>query len=175
MPSGSFLPVSKCGARITIDNLNEEIHKGNRYTCLFLETIASTAGTSIIALTTNSEKELHLVFSLESDKAGEWQLSEGAVVSAGTAITAYNNDRKSTNTCDCVIVANPTVATVGTILGYHIIGSTTGGASKSGGSAVANNEWIAKQNTTYLLKFTAAAPSAKTVQGLYFYEGEVVT
>jgi len=167
-----WLPIGPTGARVTIDNTDNEVCLGNRWTVLFLDTILVASGTSIITMTTNSEKVSRVVMSLESDGAGIWQLSEGAIITGGTVITAYNNHRKINTACNSVMIVNPIVSTVGTVLGTHDIGTSTGGASKSGGDA-GFNPWIFKQNTTYMLKFTAVASNTIVNQGLYFYEGDV--
>ncbi len=151
------------------DQNDYEIALGHRFSAFYSTTIAGTTGTSIVAITTNAEKTCEAWFSIEVDKAVLYELYEGAEVSAGSALTAFNNNRNSTLTADCTIVGNPSVATSGTFIGAHIIGSTTGGASKSGGSS-STNKYQLKLDTTYILRFTADADNTRATQGIYWRE-----
>jgi hypothetical protein len=169
---GTWLPLSPTGARVIIDAAENEVSLGNRYTCLFYDTTGVTGATSIVNIRTNALKEIRLTVSIDTFGAGVWRMTEDSVVSGGTALVAYNNNRKSDNICDVTIIGNPTVATIGTVIGYHVIGAATGGASKSGGNA-GTNPWILKQDTNYMFTFTAIGPTIQVVQGLYFFEGEV--
>lgn len=169
MPSGLFFPMTHDGYRMVEDQNDYEIYLGNRYSVFTSETVASTSGTSIIAITSNDLKICEAWFSIETDKSGLYELYEGAIVSAGSALTAINNNRNSASTADCSVVHNPSVATVGTFIGAHIIGSTTGGASKSGGSSSVNKYQL-KFNTTYILKFTADVDNTRATQGVYWRE-----
>jgi len=92
-----------------------------------------------------------------------------ALVSGGTVLTAFNNNRNSATVSDAIIIGDPTATTVGTFIGSHVIGSTTGGASKSGGTSSVNKYQL-KQNTTYLLKFIADADNTRVTQSIFWRE-----
>jgi len=157
------------GYRMVEDQNDYEIALGHRYCAFYSATVAGSSGTNIVAMVTNAEKICEAWFSIETDKAGLYELYEGAVVSAGSALTAVNNNRNSTNTADCLIYGNPSVATAGTFVGAHVIGSTTGGASKSGGSS-STNKYQLKLDTTYILRFTTDSDNTRVTQGVYWRE-----
>lgn len=169
MPSKNFLPTTTEGYLMTELMDDYEIILGHRFSAFYKTTITGTAGTSVIGITSNSENRASLWASIETDKAGMYEMYEGAVISGGTVITSFNNDRESIEVADCSVVGDPSVATVGTFIGAHVIGSTTGGASKSGGSSNVN-KYRMKLNTTYLFKFTADADNTRVTHGLYWRE-----
>lgn len=169
MPSQRFTPRTNENYLMVEDQDSYEVTLGYRFSAFTLETVSATSGTSIIVLTSNSVKTCFAWFSIEVDKAGLYELYENPVCSGGSAITAINNNRNSSITADLTLVHNPTIATVGTFMGAHIIGSTTGGASKSGGSSTVN-KYELKLNTSYMLRFTADADNTRATQGIYWRE-----
>jgi hypothetical protein len=162
-------PISNDGYRLVEDQSDYEIILGHRYSTFYSTTISGSIGTNILAITTNSIKICEAWFSIEVDKAGLYELYEGAVISSGSVLTLFNNNRNSSNVADCTVVGNPNVSTVGTFIGAHVIGSATGGTSKSGGSST-TNKYQLKYNTTYILRFTADVSSTRVTQGIYWRE-----
>ena len=170
MSSQTFCPTSPDGGYRLVEDMEDyEINVGHRFSAFWRSTIAGTVGTNILAITANDLKDTYAWFSVETDKAGMYELYEGAVISGGTVITAFNNNRDSTIIADATVVGNPTVATVGTFIGSHVIGSVTGGASKSGGTSHVN-KYKLRKNTAYLLKFIADDATTRVTQSAFWRE-----
>lgn len=169
---GQWLPIGKNGERIIVDTTIEEVFEGNKYTALTYGTISASAY-SILTLTAATDKETIIDFGVDANKPGVWRLSENAVVSGATTITAYNNNRRSTNTYGSVVKQGGEIVTVGTVLGYHVIGSATGGAAKSGGSSANRNPWVLATGKTYMITYQAESSDTQVVQGFYITEGEL--
>jgi hypothetical protein len=169
MPTSLFFPVTNDGYRTVKDYETYEVVLGKRYSAFYYTTIASATGTNIVAMVTNEIKLVEAWFSIEVDKPGLYELYEDAVISSGSALTSFNNNRNSSDSADCTVYGNPTVSTVGTFIGAHIIGSLTGGASKSGGNS-ATNKYILKKNATYIVKFIADDANTRVTQGIYWRE-----
>lgn len=168
-----FWPIGDHGERVSIDWIDEHGCNGTRFTCLDYRTGVHATTLSSIALTTDATTETIMTVSLETTKAGVWRFSEGATVSGGSVLSVFNNNRVLGNGHSCVISGNVVVTTVGTVIGYHVIGSSTGGASKSGGASAERNPWTLKPSTTYLLTFQPTADDCAVVQGIFFVEREV--
>jgi len=166
---GKWLPLGYNGERVIISTTENDVYNGDKYTYLDYKVVASSAY-SIVTMLTASLEETTIEVSLETTKPGLWRMSEGAVVSGATTVTVFNNNRKSLKVYDSVIKTGGEIVSVGTIIGYHVVGSLTGGASKSGGSSSTRNAWVLKQNTTYMFSFLSDAADNSVVQGLYFTE-----
>jgi len=169
MPSNIFFPMSDEGYRITEDLDDYELTLGHKFCAFYNSTVSGTAGTSVVSITPNGSKICYAWFSIEVDKAGLYELYEDSEVSGGTIIVGINNNRNSTLDSDCVVRSDPTVTTAGSFIGAHIIGSVTGGASKSGGSSSVNKYQL-KQSTSYIVRFTADSDNTRATQGIYWRE-----
>jgi hypothetical protein len=160
--------IANKGYSLVEDYNDYEIILGHRFSAFYRQTLSASANTSIVAITSNSIRNSCLWVSVEVDKAGMY---ESAIVSSGSAITAINNNRQLNTTADCILVANPTIATVGTFIGSHVIGSATGGASKSGGSTNVN-KYLMKKDTTYLFSFVADTTVTRVTHSIFWDEQE---
>lgn len=166
---GKWLPIGENGERLTISATENAVYDGDKYTYLDYRVVGSSAY-SIVTITPGILKETTVEVSLETTKPGLWRMSEGATVSGATAVTVFNNNRKSLKVYDSVIKTGGDIVTVGTIIGYHVVGSLTGGASKSGGSSSTRNAWILKPSITYMFSFLSDSADNSVVQGVYFTE-----
>ena len=75
----------------------------------------------------------------------------------GTPKAAYNKNRNVVNPATTIINHTPTVTATGSTL---IFEDQWGSGKKVGGGARALEEWIFKQNTKYLVRFTNMATTA---------------
>lgn len=170
MPSQTFCPTSPNGYRLVEDLQDYEVELGHKFSSFYRSTIDGSSSTSIVAITTSTTK-CYAYFSVESDKSGMYELYEDAEISSGSMLTVFNNNRNSIVAASVVVVGDPNVTTVGTFIGSHVIGSSTGGASKSGGSSNVNTYQL-KYNSTYLLMFTADTATTRVTHGVYWRESE---
>jgi len=92
------------------------------------------------------------------------------VTSNGTAQTAINLNRQSTNTHNMNIFSSPTVTSNGTLLkSVKIFQTGTGG--KGSGNAIVSDKWLLKPNTDYLVRITNNSGGvAEFVGSFSFYE-----
>lgn len=164
-----YLPLDGRGGRVTIDYPHHEIHAGNHY--IFSYSKALSAGSVMaVAITTptSSVGHLHFVAGLQASLSGTFVFAQNASLSGGSALTAWNNDRSSSNTSGSVIVGTPTVTTYGTAISSVVIGSNDN-PTAVGGFAESRNEFILATSSTYILYFTANATSTFTSLNGSFY------
>jgi hypothetical protein len=170
----TWLPVDPIsGNRLIIEPVHGAIHDGVHFTANHSKTLGSASTLSMMMTTpaTATSKYVHFVCGVECTKAATWTLSECSA-SAGSAYTAYNNNRNSSTTDPTTIVLNPTITTYGTILETHVIGTSGNPTSVSGGSVEQRNEWLLKPATQYLVNVTTYAASSDTVITMPYYYRE---
>lgn len=147
---------------------HKRIHEGNHYSVsYFFDGIADSGTTELLLKTTNCTLLPHLTGMVQSNLAGKIEFFENVTLTAdGTALTALNNHRASTNTPSCTIYHTPTAATGGSILFRSAL---FGGGKNEGGNSVREKEFILATNQKYLLRFTSWAASNTCNMILDFY------
>jgi hypothetical protein len=141
----------------TIEYEHHEIHAGSSFTCDYKRDVANGANLDVILTTPDTTKWLHLTWEVDCELEADINIYEGAVTGTGTTITVYNRDRNSAVTSSTLVQLTPVAVTTGTtiIRGYHV-----GTGKSSGATGVrATHEFILKQNTKYLFRFTNATTS----------------
>ena len=135
----------------TVTYAHHEIHEGDMYTTCNVTDLANGATVNILIRTPNTLKWSHLLWDLDHELEATVTFYEAATVTAnGTELMARNRDRNSSNTAGTKIYVGPTVTAVGT----QLCRVQQGAGNKAGGSDRAENEWVLKQNTVYLLRIT---------------------
>lgn len=66
MPSQTFFPTDNEGDRIVLDSDEHEIYLGHKFSAFYKQTITGTTGTSIITITSNSDKLCNAWFTIET-------------------------------------------------------------------------------------------------------------
>ena len=147
---------------------HHEIHSGSHYNyCDYQTGNAINATIEFVMTTPNTTKWVHLVFEAYSSTGAFIELYEGTTgVTGGTTITPRNNNRNSLNTSDVTLVKDPTSITSD---GTRAAGFLAG-ANRSGGSIVRENEYVLKQNTSYLIRITSRAASNDISWAAEWYE-----
>lgn len=170
MPSNIFLPIDG-DCRPTIDKAHHECHEGNFYTFHYENLTAASGATNYIHIKTGS-KYTHITF--------DWQAIVGNMFikiyedptlgTAGTVININARNRVNINTPTTTVFLNPTVSTVGTLIGTRTMLNSSTTQSKA--TAVRNGiERILKSNEDYLVAITnGAASMAYTVDGSFYEE-----
>ena len=135
-----------------IEYEHHEIHAGSHYNVCGYTTLGNEAVLNFTVVTPNTTKWTHMSFDITGTGALSVQTFEGATVDTpGSAVTAYNNDRNSSNTSGLTIRTGDTFTDDGTqIWGAY------GGALKTAGFIGRDREIILKQNTTYIFRITNA-------------------
>ncbi len=138
------------GSPVVVASEHHEIHCGDSYELGRIVNLVNGASTDILIIVPNEAvKRFHFIWSLEAEGEATATLYEGATVSAnGTALSIFNRERNSSNVDYLGAYHTPTVTGTGTAIEQHKVGS----GNKVGGSAGRADEWILKNNTTYLLR-----------------------
>jgi hypothetical protein len=159
------------GAQVRIDLAHHMIHEGKGYTCDDYATgLGAGASKYWHFKAPNTATRIHINATIFATDAGVAYFYETPTTTAdGTALTPRNNDRNNATASTLSVWKDPTVTADGTQLGVSALG-TNNPKTRFGGEAKQNFEWILKQNTAYLLKFTAANAGTAVNLGLEYYE-----
>lgn len=180
--SNSSIKVSNYGtdefsnsARLLVDNIfrgallttpieHHEIHCGDSYTAHHVADLTNGASIDYLIVVPNwgtvdgtnpgddqSIKLAHLIGEVSGEAETSFYIYEGPTVTVnGTAVTSVNRNRNSSKTDFLTIYQGATVSATGTRLEYGKLGS----GKVLGGAVNRTDEWVLKNNTTYLLRVT---------------------
>jgi hypothetical protein len=151
----------------TINAEHNEIHLGNSYCAGYTVDIAGSASHYTILATPNTTRYLHLVFEIATEGETELSIYEDVTVAtslSGTALTARNRDRNSSNASSGLFYqgATPANVTLGSTRIYPIP-CHWGTKSFEGGNNRAQNEIILKPNKKYAYVIKNASAAANYV------------
>lgn len=164
LSQGAIDPVT--WAACSIDYNHKEIHNGDHYFLADVLTgVASGANTDFRLVTPNTTKWAHMLFTITASAGATITIYEAATLSGGTAATARNNNRNSSNTSGLTITSGPTVTATGTKLGAFVAGGI-----REAGMISRDFEIILKQNTTYLFRITSLGNSNTISYAAEWYE-----
>jgi len=164
-----WLPIDGVGGRITIDLVHHEIHDGNHYTfsrTKVMDTV--TENTVIITTPAAAGGSIHIISDAEMTAAGSWTFSKVPEASAGSTLTAYNNNFISSSTSGTTIQGGVIWTSAGTIVETHYIGANNT-SSKTGGNVAGRNEYILSPSTKYGFRVANNAATCYSVINLFFY------
>lgn len=137
----------------TIDVPHAHIHEGKMFDMCELATITSGSNRDYLVIT-GANKFVHFKVTCTADGKGDVAIYEEPTTSAnGTGMAELNRNRASAITPEVTVFHTPTVSAVGTMLCDELFGS----GNKSGGETRADNEWVLKKNTKYLIRVHASA------------------
>ena len=138
---------------------HHEIHAGRSYVTTWVQDVGNGGTVNFTLKTPDSARWVHMLWEVESELESDLKFYEGSTgVSGGGTVTAYNRNRNSEYTSECVAVGTPTVGTVGTLLFQSHMGGGSASA-RFGGEDRGINEWVLKPNMTYLLQMVNATSS----------------
>jgi len=140
----------------TIEYENHEIHAGNHFEIADYDTsVASGETLEFVVTTPNTTKWAHMTFSFASTLGATLDVYEGSSnIVNGTPVTPVNNNRNSATASVMTVLREPDSITDGTkIAGFMA------GAGRTAGFATRDREFVLKQNTSYLFRFTSLANS----------------
>lgn len=145
-------------ALICIDYEHHEIHNGSEYRAGFQKDIPN-GGTAVYSITTpNTTRWLHFKLAVDVELEAQIAFYENPdSVTGGTAITPKNANRNSVNTSGATCSTDPTY-TIGSAIPLGML--VEGSGKSSGGDSASANEWVLKQNTTYVVVVTNQATGA---------------
>lgn len=153
-----------------IDYIHHEIHDENHYQAhIDSPTLGDGDSFEMYFKTPDSAKRCHTVIVFSGELGGVGELRESATVSlSGSVVTIFNNDRNSSNESTAAVRSSPSLTASGTRLDHFHIGG--GFQARNGGAAGSRMEWILKQGTIYLFRYTSIAAANEAGIEVAFYE-----
>ena len=169
------------GAIIAIPPEHHEIHCGDSYTSHHVADLANGATIEYLITTPNwgnpvsgydpfgnqKIKVAHFIGEIQGEAETSIWLYEGpTVTNVGTGLSVVNRNRNSANVDFLTIAHSAAVSATGTELEH----SQFGAGKLVGGSINRTDEWILKNNTTYLVRVTNNTTSANyhTIRFQYY-------
>lgn len=125
--------------------------------------------TVALHITTPASERTHIIFEIDVNNAGTILFREGDTITGGSAVTADNMNRESSESYGGTVKKDATVSVAGTTLRTRIIGSSSP-STKIGGNSRQNTEWILKPSTTYTIIFTATNNATTCAINAEYYE-----
>jgi hypothetical protein len=181
-PTGNALNV-QIGPGDIISNIpvvqlydHHQLHEGETFRwSVYVASLANNASKDIrivvpnITITTNAVTQCpHLRFEFISSVGGLAYLYEGTTFTGnGTARTPIAMERNGTYTALMQIHEDPTVNAIGTLLWQGLLLASKQSAGDTNGSEM---EFVLKNNTSYLVRFTSAGNSNQVLIRLVWYE-----
>ena len=156
--------------KVMIDFEHHEIHEGNHYVYSeVLGPLAASATSDVLIEVPTGTAEIHLNGLVELDQAFRVQFYEGASYSGfGTTATAWNSNRRSSNTTAVKLGMGPTLVTTGA----NLLFDAFSGGRRMSGLVDRAQEFILDEGQKYLLRVIAESASATGYAELLFYEYE---
>ena len=158
------------GVILTIPVEHHEIHCGDSYEATFVGELGNGDSIDILIVVpdeglTETEpglqqavKQYHLKGAVSVEAEGTVEFFEGVTVSAnGTAIPIFNRNRNAATYVDFLAIYQGATTTV---TGTRIEVQKVGSGKSAGGEAGRSDEWILKDNTSYVLRITNNTTSA---------------
>jgi hypothetical protein len=154
------------GAQAILDYLQHQTNKGNLHVASVSGTIGA-AGTIALSITTpDTTKKTCLSIAVNANKAGNFIVAEGDVITGGSSVTAYNMNRNSAVTYGGTLTKDATRSTPGTTMKTTIVGAPGVFAWSDRPGAFMK----LLGNTTYTILFTADGASTAVSIEVAVYE-----
>lgn len=160
----------------TIDHSHHKILEGDAYTAKVQAEGGVGTKATITFTTSDTAKWMHIIIHARSNVEAHYTLGESPTITAdtGTNFIVYNRNRnsdnesltKGTRTATAgQMTEGATVTNLGTILEQVHLGS-----GRAGGENRSDDEWVLKQNTTYVLECESEAATSDVLIEIDWYE-----
>lgn len=155
---------------VIIDTAHAKIHDELDYTAhINAPTLADGDTIEMYFKAPDSTVRCHVIAAFSSELGGVAEVRRSATVSlSGSVVTIFNSDHNSSNTSTAVVRSSPTVTASGTQFSHFNVGG--GFQGRDPGEADSRHEFIAKQGTIYILRYTSIASSNEAEIEVSFYE-----
>lgn len=160
-------------ALIVVDAFHAMIHQGRAYSFSDYDSDVDIAGPKHYRITAPLERlgETHFEFVVNASGPCTITFGEAPTSSGiGTALTAYNRKRESSNVPFTKIRKDSTVSAAGTIVETVRLGIAGNPAKSSGGSLSGRHEWELRPATIYEMTITPDADNTQVWVNFDFYE-----
>ena len=159
------------------DVSHRKINKNGKYfSASFAASRTTTGGNTDLDFritTTGMTDKAHFQAMIQSNKDALIKFVEGITSTggAGTAVTAYNHDRNSTNAATMLVKHTPTASTTGAsaavLRNVHVNNYKSILLGAENGD---REEWVLKSGTQYLLRVTAQDSTCDIYVNMDWYE-----
>lgn len=149
------------GHLVVIKSVHHWMHQGKFFQADYVDEALADDGTMELLVRLDAGEGGHMRFRASIGGDGRLQLFEGPTVSsAGTGLTVFNRNRRSSNAADISVYHTPTTSDDGDALSDEII---PGGGIffSAGGKQDSFEEWILMPSTDYLLRLTNISGAAQ--------------
>jgi hypothetical protein len=154
----------------TIDYPHQRIHDGKAFLVNSYDTDIDIAGPKYYRITVPVGKVAHVEVDATLLTAGLVELYEGPTLTgAGTALTAINRNRESSNVAAVVVAEDCTISAAGTLLGFLRVNGSAHPTQGVGANAASRHEFELDAGN-YLIKITTDADNNKSWLGVLWYE-----
>ena len=132
------------GAQIMISLMDHMTHMGHAYACDdYASGLKADENKYWLFKTPDTDTRIHLTVSVSASNGESILYEAPTTTDNGSTLTPSNKNRNSSNTSSLSVWKNPTVSSTGIQIGIIPLNNPK------------HRLWILKQNTTYLIKFTA--------------------
>ena len=146
-------------SQVTMTYVHHKVHDGESFQVWYWADDVADGSSVEILLRVNSEPA-HAVFAGAAGGDATAHLIENpTVTAAGTALTAYNLNRTSSNTASTLAYHTPTVAAGTELVAQFMPGGA--GPQASGGQAQSGSEWVLKPDEDYVCRITNISGQAQ--------------
>lgn len=145
------------------------IHEGQSFIATTKSSSLSSGSTIAICLKTPAQPSLcpHMVFDIHASAPFDFDILEGATISGGTELTAFNKNRQSDiNSSVSNLLSNPTIDEEGVL----IHSTTQSEGFFQGGVIDFDREIILRALTTYVFRLTSRQAANRCYLSLDWYE-----
>ena len=154
---------------VTTEYEHHAIHIGQAFSA-YDRVDVTGAGTNrdYLFMTPTSTSWIHFRPTFRTEAEFDISIQENPTVSNnGTLLPSFNRDRNSLSTSGLTLYHTPTVTVSGTTIKME----RTGSGSSVGGGSESYHEWILKQNTKYLMRFSKVGAGTHYISlKLWWYE-----
>ena len=170
MPSSLFFPLIQ-EARPGIDIKTTKIMDGVHWTAPHTVGVGTATAVTVL-IEVPAAGVYHLAGSVQIDKGGTWNFTTGPTCSAGTAMTAYNNNRRAVNATNLTLTH--TVSSYSTMGTAMMTGSLASGNSPMSITGELSNgtDWILATSGTYLVRLVAGGAASNAYVVLRYWKEE---
>ena len=162
---------SMTGAGVAIEYEHHKIHGGSHYFIVGTTELGNAASIDFQLTTPDTDKWIHMSFNIEGTQQTTIEIFESATVAAGTPITAYNNNRNSTNTTDLTVLQQGgAITNSGTSIYAQTVGVAGNVNRAKQGIAEREREIILKQGRTYRFNILSGGAANQVAYSGEWYE-----
>lgn len=163
------------GAALVMETVHHEVHEGEMFHAAYTNGSVANGANLDLQLTTGA-KEAHTTWEVFAGGQVTVSLYEAPTTSGGTAVTAYNLKRSSTNTPTGAVAHTPTVTATGTVtlVNGRILPGGNSPQTRVGGGIRSGAEWILKPATKYLMRVNNSSGSTIAVNCVLEWYEEAV-